>query len=209
MKIKGNMSQAVTAQMNTKNATFLNLGEANKERPGIDQAYPSPSARSMTMAGRLDKKDGEGKNKQHGVSQDEGKVGPAAEAPEAAAGRVDAPGESQGDKPDEPDEQERNEQGARASEETDDEKHAAQDLHPGQYDGDEERQGVWNDLVVLDALGKTEGVADLQRSGPDKDSPDENPEEKEQPPVSDHGDFSSGRPAALQSAQPPAKIRIS
>src|SRR4030042_6645211 len=101
MKSKGRISQAVTAQMNTKKATFLNFGEAMMERPGIVQAYPCLCAGAMTLAGGPGKKDAEGKNEQDGIGQDEGKVGPAAEASEAAAGRVDAPDQSQGAKPDE------------------------------------------------------------------------------------------------------------
>src|SRR4030042_3844107 len=102
MKSNGKTSQALTAQMNTKKATFLNLGEAMMERPGIGQAYPCSCAGSMTLAGGPGEKEAEGKNEQDGIGQDEGKVGPAAEASEAAGGRVDAPGESQGDKSDEP-----------------------------------------------------------------------------------------------------------
>src|SRR4030042_2940195 len=105
MKSNGKTSQAVTAQMNTKKATFLNFGEAMMERSGIGQAYPCSCAGSMTLAGGPGKKDAEGKNKQDGVSQDQGEVGPEAEAPKTAAGRVDAPGESQGDQRDEPGEQ--------------------------------------------------------------------------------------------------------
>src|SRR4030042_6966955 len=98
MKSKGRISQAVTAQMSTKKAIFLNLGEAMMESPGMDQAYPCSCAGSMTLAGGPGKKDARGQNKQDRVDQDEGEVGPTVETPETAAGRVDAPGAGQGDK---------------------------------------------------------------------------------------------------------------
>src|SRR4030065_2222009 len=107
MKSNGRTSQAVTAQISTKKAIFLKLGEAMMEGPGINQAYPCSCAGSMTLAEGPGKKDVHGQNKQDRVDQDEGKVGPTVETPETAAGRVDAPGERQGDKRDEPGEQQR------------------------------------------------------------------------------------------------------
>src|SRR4030042_4175049 len=209
MKMSGKITQAVTAQINTEKAIFLNLGEAMMDGPSIDPAYPSPSTGSIISPERPGEKDAEGKNKEDGVGQEEGEIGPAAEAPETAAGRGDAPGEGEGDEPDEPCEQERDEQGARTNEDSDDKEGAAQDLHPREDHGDDDTQAGRDPLVVLDALGKTEGVGDLQHSGPDKDTANDEPEEKKQPPVTHDGDLSSGSPAALHSATPRAKIRMS
>jgi len=188
---------------------FLNFGNAKIEGTDIGPAYRSLLAGSRIVPCRPGEENRQGKKKQDGVRQDEGEVRPAAEASETAAGCINPPGQGEADQPDEADEQEGDKKGARTLEHPDYEEGAAYHLHPGKHNGDEERQSVRKDLIILDALGKLEGVGDLQGSRPDEDTAYDQPEKKEQPAAPDHGLLSSGSPAADHSDQPPLKIRTS